>query len=46
MENSGRKPRGHVSVPTTDILTAGSGFDQPVMIVLASSRLLELGARL
>jgi hypothetical protein len=27
-------------------LTASSGFDQPLMIALASSRILELGARL
>src|SRR5713226_2292919 len=29
-----------------DILGANSGFDQPSMIALASSRILEMGARL
>ncbi len=38
---------GHVSVQTTErYLAASSGFDQQSMIVLASSPLLELGARL
>ena len=34
---------GHVSVQTTErYLAANSGFDQPSMIALASSRILEL----
>jgi hypothetical protein len=34
---------GHVSVRTTErYLAANSGFDQPSMIALASSRILEL----
>ncbi len=38
---------GHVSVQTTEnTLAASSGFDQPSMIALASSRILELGAQL
>jgi integrase len=42
-----QSPLGHVSVQTTErYLAASSGFDQPSMIELASSRILELGARL
>ena len=38
---------GHVSVHTTErCFGANSGFDRPSMIALASSRILELGARL
>ena len=38
---------GHVSVQTTErYLGSSSGFDQPSMIVLALSRILELGGRL
>ncbi len=37
---------GHVSVQRPNAtLAASSGFDQPSMIALASSRILELGAR-
>jgi Phage integrase family len=38
---------GHVSVQTTErYLGCNSGFDRPSMIVLASSRILELGVEL
>ena len=35
---------GHVSVQMTELYLASSGFDQPSMIALASSRILEAGA--